>query len=484
MLPVPHSGARRTTLTSPMHLRPPTPKFARHALAVCASIALQSAAAAQVLHTIVARPAPNAGHHQLGRMHHDGTLALRAGPSSLASGPISTMSGLTALHSDANRVFWIARTDGDGSTRVFTIDGTAGTSTSAVLNHGAWDTITGLAFDPGDARLSVVVPVGGGGHQVGTLDPASGLVALLGTPISGGVLTLSPGVVALDATNDRLFCVGRAVGAASSALFAVDTVTGAATATALSGVGHADLIGMAYDPGSASLVALAAVGTGRQLVTIDPASGIAAFVGASTIGGAGTQVQTLQGVTSFDPATATFWLVGRSTGAWRLWSVDATSGLASASPLDESTIATGGYAGLEYPTGCRPAAVALDPGCPGGHHAGGGPLMSFSGIPALGTTFRIHGTGLLGQSVCGLLIGLPQPPVPLALIGSTVPGSALCVDPFLTAFCVGSPAPTRVFAIPAEPAACSVEISFQWVEYAGTGLDFGTSQPALVTIGP
>ncbi len=151
-------------------------------------------------------------------------------------------------------------------------------------------------------------------------------------------------------------------------------------------------------------------------------------------------------------------------------------------------VTEGSYTNLVFDTSvpfpCTTGSIVPNPGCPAGHHALGGPVLGFAGSsPQLGTDLTIAADNLAGSVLCSLLIGEASAPIPLSLIGSTVPGSALCIAPWMTVPCGGAGSASVVLPIPNEPILCETFFDVQWIDHGGTGLDFGSSQSVRLTVG-
>ncbi len=122
--------------------------------------------------------------------------------------------------------------------------------------------------------------------------------------------------------------------------------------------------------------------------------------------------------------------------------------------------------------------------CSPGHHAFGGPLLDFEGsAPRLGETLAMTGTNLSGSLLSGLMVGTGSAPVPLSLIGSLVPNSMLCIQPWATIPTTGGNSSTVALDILADPLFCGFTFDVQWIDYAGMGMDFGTSRAVHLTVG-
>lgn len=134
------------------------------------------------------------------------------------------------------------------------------------------------------------------------------------------------------------------------------------------------------------------------------------------------------------------------------------------------------------------AAAALPvTGCPAAPHAFGGPVMQLFGQrPRLGSPIYIHGQALAGTPLCTLLIGTPLPPVPLSVIGSNVPGSSACVLSIATLLVPPNNGPTSTFYTLNLPDNCALagqEFDVQWLDFEGTGANFGSSASVRLFLG-
>ncbi len=130
---------------------------------------------------------------------------------------------------------------------------------------------------------------------------------------------------------------------------------------------------------------------------------------------------------------------------------------------------------------CTPTVTAsqsISTACPA---SANGPTLSFSGTSQLGGTISIIGTGLNG-TICGLVLGVEVPPLPLAAIGSTEPGSSYCISQFLTIPCPGAGTQQIDLSIPWNTE-CGLPVSAQWVDLISPPIDIGTSAVGTFTVG-
>lgn len=171
-----------------------------------------------------------------------------------------------------------------GETVLVEIDPTTG---SHVLRMSGLPWLDDIDCDPLSGRLigpSLVV------GEVIALDPATGVVESIGPP--GALLTS----LAVHPTTHVIYAVDL-----DSTLYTVDRDTGLATPIGPTGV--VEIVSIAFDPITADLYGVTAVlpslsGTiVSELVTIDPASGVASGIGAAPV--------PLTGI-AFDPAATIF----------------------------------------------------------------------------------------------------------------------------------------------------------------------------------
>jgi hypothetical protein len=139
--------------------------------------------------------------------------------------PNAAPSGVSALDAPGNRFFFVGTPGADPNQHIYTVD----TATGAVIGSPAVSAgvaVLGMAYDEAEAKLFIWQNPGDGGRQIALLDPATGTM----TPVSASIsppLGSSSGVLALDATGNRIFFAGVVTGETDSRLYTVDTSTGA-----------------------------------------------------------------------------------------------------------------------------------------------------------------------------------------------------------------------------------------------------------------
>lgn len=130
------------------------------------------------------------------------------------------------------------------------------------------------------------------------------------------------------------------------------------------------------------------------------------------------------------------------------------------------------------------ASTSLSTACGPGHHSLGGPVLSYPGLPTLGSNFAIDGNNMAGL-LSVLFVGAEVAPVSLTTIGS-IPGSQGCINP-LGSLTGGAGAATSVnIMIPNDTALCGQSLSTQWIDIDISMpfvLPLGTSRAGTFTIG-
>ncbi|MCA8942621.1 MAG: discoidin domain-containing protein [Planctomycetes bacterium] len=130
-----------------------------------------------------------------------------------------------------------------------------------------------------------------------------------------------------------------------------------------------------------------------------------------------------------------------------------------------------------------PSTFNIDVACPPAYHSLGGPVLSYTGSPTVASTVTLTGSNLSGNAISGLLLGDCSVPIPLSVVGSVIPGSALCVSPWLTIPSNGGSTSNFVWDVPNDPGFAGLFISAQWIDYEGVLGSIGTSQAIGMNIG-
>jgi len=161
------------------------------------------------------------------------------------------------------------------------------------------------------------IPVGSGGtRQIGTLDPTTGGVGLIGTPISidSDQIAIGTGITAIAVADDVYYFVGIDQGDSLSKVYTVDNDTGATLASqTLSAYSAGATQGLWYEESTTTLWGLFSGGGGeRILASIDPATGTVAPPINSDISGG--PLSTSGGVFTGDPDNNRVFVIGTPDG--------------------------------------------------------------------------------------------------------------------------------------------------------------------------
>ncbi|MCB1134255.1 MAG: hypothetical protein KDN05_24270, partial [Verrucomicrobiae bacterium] len=297
-------------------------------------------------------PATGAGKRQLGRITSEGAVSLLGTDASLDAGDISTGAGITAFDRQTQTVFAVGTTASDGLSRIFSINGHDGSSTSVVLSTGTTGTVVGIWWDEGSSTLHGVLQTGVGSveRQLVAIDPATGVVSFIGSS-EAGILSTVAGTLTGSAGAGEIYFLGSPGGLPGS-VYTVNLATGVMTGAALVGANFNAISGMEFSEVQGKLYALVFVGAERQLAEVDPTTGVVTLLGSGTVGGGGVAIATYSGVNTIDEFSGTFLFVGRYnngvSNAWAIWGVDVLTGDSSFSEIDTSSITDNGYHGLEY----------------------------------------------------------------------------------------------------------------------------------------
>ena len=197
------------------------------------------------------------------------------------SPPLPSASGVNALDAAGNRLFFIGTPIAETDERIFTVDTVTGALLfSPAIAGSAAAPFQSLDYDAGEGALYGLRNPGDAGRQVVRIDPATAAI----TPVSASIdppNAAPSGVSALDATGNRFFFVGTPGADPNQHIYTVDTATGALLSSPVVSAGVA-VFGMAYDEAEGKLFIWQNPGDGgRQIATLDPATGIVTPVSAS-----------------------------------------------------------------------------------------------------------------------------------------------------------------------------------------------------------
>ena len=177
-----------------------------------------------------------------------GTGAVTLLHSPLAGGSLPSASGADDLDADGNRYFFIGLPG--GTERIYTVNTATGAFTNPALGGAAINSIQGLEYDAAEGVLYALASVGGSfDRQLATINPATGSVALLGSPIAGAALSTTSGSDTLDPAGNRYFFTGTP-NAGSPKIYSINTANGAVAANPNLSGDSTSLLGLEWDPGA------------------------------------------------------------------------------------------------------------------------------------------------------------------------------------------------------------------------------------------
>ena len=265
--------------------------------------------------------------------------------------PNGTSSGVVALDSAGGRFFFVGMPAAETVWRLYTLD----TATGAELSSPQIDPTTailGLEFDDAEGVLYGMQTPADAGKRICSYDPSTGAATCPGPSIDPP-LGVPGGTTALDAAGNRFFFMGTRNTETTQRLYTVDTATGLVLFSPQIDPTTA-ILGLEYDAGEGVLYALRTpADSGKQLVTIDPATGVATPVSVSIdppLGIAG-------GVNALDADGNRFFFPGVPTGEsdFRLYTIDTATGAFSSATIVGS--ASQFFVGLAWPSEPPPPPV-------------------------------------------------------------------------------------------------------------------------------
>lgn len=179
-----------------------------------------------------------------------GTGAVTLLFSPIAGGSLPSASGADDLDAAGNRYFFVGLPG--GTERIYTVNTATGSFTNPALGGAAINSIQGLEYDAAAGVLYALASVGASPNfdrQLATIDPATGVVALLGSPIAAAALSTTSGSDTLDASGDRYFFSGQpALG--NWKIYSINTTNGAVLANPDLTGDSTTLFGLEWDPGA------------------------------------------------------------------------------------------------------------------------------------------------------------------------------------------------------------------------------------------
>lgn len=251
----------------------------------------------------------------------DGSVSLFGTP--INGGSLST-SGGSAYDASTNQLLFVGNIAGQ---TLYTVQLPASTIATQVM------TVTGTLGLELDGMVPVALFSVSGDRQIGTVNIANGTVTLLGSPINGANLSTSANT-AIDPAGNRLFFAGSPSPSNTNTIYSVNTTTGVASSAPISP--DTTVAMLIYDQGAGVLRALFSIAGGRQLGTINPATG-AVVLAASQING-GASITTSSDTIALNESAGELYFVGTPSGGnLSVFTVDTSDGSATAQELPMGT---------------------------------------------------------------------------------------------------------------------------------------------------
>ena len=258
--------------------------------------------------------------------------------------PNGTSSGVVALDAAGGRFFFVGTPGVETVPRLYTLDVATGTEVSSPQIDPA-TSVLGLEYDDAEDVLYGMQTPADAGKRICSYDPATAVATCPGASIDPP-LGVPGGTTALDADGNRFFFMGMRNTETTWRLYTVDTATGAVLFSPQIDPTTA-ILGLEYDADEGVLYALRTpADSGKQLVTIDPATGVATPVSVSIDPPLGIP----GGVNALDADGNRFFFVGVPTGEtdFRLYTIDTATGAFSSASIVGS--ATQFFVGLAWPS--------------------------------------------------------------------------------------------------------------------------------------
>ncbi|MEN1727041.1 MAG: hypothetical protein AAGJ52_01250 [Pseudomonadota bacterium] len=271
---------------------------------------------------------PNNGQRQVGVIDPTTGLVSLIGPGAVDSDNINTTTGITAIALAANVFYFIGEDQGDGLSKLFSVDLSTGqlNPTPAVampLGYGVGQ-VQGLWYSDGTATLYGLFTAVGGDREVVSINTTTGAVTTVQALVAGaagfpGALATASGVFTGDPDGNRVFFVGTLDSSGEPALMEVSLDDGSSIAHIGEGdVDESNVVGIEWDTENQTIwvtyrageVFFASIGFEEGESFVESQTEV-------SFNPIGTQT----GLTALDDATGQFFFIGLSSG-WRIFTID------------------------------------------------------------------------------------------------------------------------------------------------------------------
>lgn len=241
--------------------------------------------------------------------------------------PNGTPSGVVALDRGGDRFFFTGTPITDTDPRLYTVSTTTGAVlTSPSIESGT--SVLGLEYDEAEDVLYVLrTPAMSAGKQLVTFDLVTGAATAIGG--TTGSISMPSGVTTLDETGNRFYFAGTAASETDQRIYTIDTTTGAVLSSPTVDAAYS-ITGLEFGDGTLYALRTPLADGGKQLVSLDPATGTATAISGSI----GPSLGIASGVTGLDASGDRFFFVATPSSETdsRIYTVDTNSGALLGSP--------------------------------------------------------------------------------------------------------------------------------------------------------
>ncbi len=176
------------------------------------------------------------GDRQIGTVNPvNGTTVLLGSP---INGASLSSSANSTLNETGNRLYFVG-TPSMGVPSIYSVNTATGAATAQALSPNT--PVSMLAFNQSAGTLYALFSISGG-RQLGTINPGTGAVTLIGSPLNGGAsISTGSDSVAINEASDDLYFVGDSVN-----IYTVDLATGVGSSQAMPA--GTTVVSLEYDP--------------------------------------------------------------------------------------------------------------------------------------------------------------------------------------------------------------------------------------------
>lgn len=309
----------------------------------------------QEVYGVFGLPSPNIGSKQVGTVNPgDGSISLLGMSTSVDSNTLVMTTGATAINVAGNKSYFIAK-DSLNVDRIYTVDLDTGITDSNPALTAGYTTSNnwGVWYDEPNAILYALFDRGTD-VEIAIVNTISGVVTQHDAAVVASGAALGSGLLTGDSSGQRLFFM------ADEFIYVVDT-SNTNTHYALStddfwnGYTASNIFGLEWDKTQDALWVLYNPGSGgRSLAKIegDISDGGEPEINTNIELDFGDSITTSSGLSCLDTQSSKYFFFGRpSSGAnankWSMYTVDLINESSTNVNIEDSSVQTNGYAGIE-----------------------------------------------------------------------------------------------------------------------------------------